>query len=186
MNQLLEWLPLLLFFAVFKLRGIYFATGALMAALAAQALLYRLRNGHFKKVHLITTAVALVLGGLTLGLRDQRFIEWKPTVLLGLAAAAFLGSTWVGRRPLARAMFEGAFPDGLAVSARAWRALNALWAAWFALLAAANVYVAQHYPASVWVDFKVFGVSIATFAFMLPQAFWLASRANRTDVQPGA
>jgi intracellular septation protein A len=32
MNQLLEWSPLLAFFIVFKLFGIYWATGALMVA----------------------------------------------------------------------------------------------------------------------------------------------------------
>jgi intracellular septation protein A len=32
MNQLLEWSPLLAFFVVFELFGIYWATGALMLA----------------------------------------------------------------------------------------------------------------------------------------------------------
>jgi len=32
MNQLLEWSPLLAFFLVFKLSGIYWATAALMVA----------------------------------------------------------------------------------------------------------------------------------------------------------
>ena len=34
MNQLLEWSPLIVFFLVFKLFGIYWATGALMVACA--------------------------------------------------------------------------------------------------------------------------------------------------------
>ena len=186
MNQLLEWLPLLIFFAAFKLYGIYWATGALMAALVAQTVVHRLRAGRFKTMHVVTTATALVLGAATLGLHDERFIQWKPTVLLGLAAVAFLGSMRIGRQPLARRLLEGALGEQLDVAQRTWLRINVLWAAWFALLAAANIYVARHFSDAVWVNFKVFGLSIASFAFMLPQVFWLAARVRKSDVEPNA
>jgi intracellular septation protein A len=57
-------------------------------------------------MHVITAVVVLVLGTATLLLHDKRFIQWKPTVLLGLTALAFLGSSVVGRQPLARRMLE--------------------------------------------------------------------------------
>lgn len=178
MNQLFEWLPLLIFFAVFKARGIYWATGALMIACVALLLTHRLRTGRYKAMHAVTAAVALVLGAATLLLHDERFIQWKPTVLLALAAGVFLGSARVGRQPLARRLLEGAFSEDLAVAPRTWLIINALWAVWFALLAAANLYVARNFSDSVWVDFKVFGLSIATLAFMIPQVLWLGSRGK--------
>ncbi|HUY83696.1 MAG TPA: inner membrane-spanning protein YciB [Steroidobacteraceae bacterium] len=184
MNALLEWLPLLIFFIGFKAFGIYAATAALMVALVALLIAHRMRTGKFKPMHAVTAATALVLGTATLALHDERFIQWKPTVLLAMAAGAFLASFFFGSRPLARRLLEGAFAEELRVAPRTWRLINGLWAIWFALLAAANLYVAHHYPDAVWVNFKVFGISIATLVFVFPQVLWLASRA-RPAPDPG-
>lgn len=176
MNQIIEWSPPIVFFAVFELAGIYWATAALMVAYTAVLFAHRLRTGRFKTMHVITVTVLMLLGGATLLLHDKRFIQWKPTVLLGLAAAAFLGSSVVGRRPLARRMLESVFSEPLEIGARTWLVINLAWAGWFAALAAANIYVAQNYPENVWVKFKVFGISAAMLAFMIPQVLWLNGR----------
>lgn len=178
MNQLLEWLPLIAFFVIFEILGIYWATAALMLACVLQLAIHRLRAGSFKTMHIVTTCVVLVLGTATLLLHDQRFIQWKLTVLLGLTSAVFLGSLAIGREPLVRRLLEAAFPEPLAVSARAWLILNLLWAAWFAAFAVLNLYVAKHFAVDLWVKFKVFGFPAATMIFMLPQVFWLASKAS--------
>jgi intracellular septation protein len=182
MNQLLEWSPLIVFFAAFELKDIYWATAALMVACVVQLLIHRLRAGSFKTMHIITTCVVLVLGAATLLLHDQRFIQWKLTVLLGLTSAVFLGSMVIGKQPLVRRLLEAAIPEPLAVSARAWLLINLLWAAWFAAFALLNLYVARHFEVSVWVKFKVFGFPAATMLFMLPQVFWLAARASPAPV----
>jgi intracellular septation protein len=176
MNQLLEWSPLLVFFVGFELFGIYWATAALMLACVLQLSVHRLRSGHFKTMHVITTAVALLLGSATLLLHDHRFIQWKPTVLLALASAAFLGSMIIGRQPLARRTLEAVFDAPLRVSPRAWLLINSVWVAWFALLAAVNLYVARNFAESVWVHFKVFGITAAMLVFLLPQVFWLSGK----------
>jgi intracellular septation protein len=178
MNQLLEWLPLIVFFVGFKLLGIYWATAALMIACVLQMAVHRLRTGKFKTMHVITVAVVVVLGSATLLLHDRRFIQWKPTVLLALAAAAFLGSMFIGKQPLARRMLEAVFKEPLLISSRAWLLINSLWVGWFALLAAANIYVARNFAESVWVNFKVFGISIAMLIFMMPQVLWLSSKTK--------
>jgi intracellular septation protein len=178
MNQLLEWSPLIVFFLVFKLFGIYWATASLMLICTMVALAHRLRAGRFKTMHVVTVAVVLLLGSATLWLHDRRFIQWKPTVLLALTAAAFLLSTVIGRKPLARRMLEGVFSEELDISPQTWIFINSLWVGWFALLAAANIYVAQNFAESIWVNFKVFGLSVAMILFMIPQVFWLNGRAR--------
>ena len=178
MNQLLEWSPLIVFFLVFKTLGIYWATGALMIACVALMLIHRLTAGSYKTMHVATAAVVVVLGSATLLLHDKRFIQWKPTVLLGAAAVAFLGSTFIGSQPLARRMLGGVFSEPLDVSRHAWTVLNALWAGWFAVLAWANIYIAHNFAESVWVNFKVFGISIAMMLFMVPQVLWLNGRMH--------
>jgi intracellular septation protein len=185
MNQLLEWLPLLVFFVGFKLLGIYWATAALMVACALQLVVHRLRTGQFKTMHIATTVVVLVLGSATLLLHDRRFIQWKPTVLLALAAAVFLGSMAIGKQPLARRMLEAVFNEPLQISARAWLLINSLWVGWLALLAAANIYVAQNFAESVWVNFKVFGITVAMLIFMLPQVLWLSGKTKAAQSDPG-
>jgi intracellular septation protein len=182
MNQLLEWSPLLAFFLVFKLSGIYWATAALMVACLIVLFVHRASTGKYKTVHAITAIIAVVLGAATLLLHDKRFIQWKPTVLLALAAVAFLASNVIGKQPLARRMLEGVFSEPLHIAARGWRLINTLWAAWFALLAALNIWVARSFPEHVWVNFKVFGITAAMLLFMIPQVLWLN---GKTKAAPG-
>jgi intracellular septation protein len=186
MNQLLEWSPLVVFFVVFELAGIYWATGALMVMYSAVMLAHRMRSGRFKPMHVITVTVLLVLGGATLLLHDKRFIQWKPTVLLALTAAAFLGSSVIGRQPLARRMLEGVFNEPLEIERRTWLLINLAWVGFFAALAAANIYVAENYSEALWVKFKVFGITAATLVFMVPQVLWLNGKVKpaQSDAAP--
>jgi intracellular septation protein len=183
MNQLLEWAPLIVFFAAYKLLGIYWATGALMVICVVVMFAHRLTAGRYKPMHVVTAGVALALGSATLLLHDKRFIEWKPTVLLGIAAVAFLATSFIGKKPLAERMFEGVFSEPLDLSLAAWRRINALWAAWFALLAAANIYIAHNFAESVWVNFKVFGISVAMMIFMIPQVIWLNGKTKAVQTE---
>lgn len=176
MAQILEWSPAVVFFVAFKLFGIYWATAALMVSCVALMLVHRATSGKFKTMHVVTATVALVLGTATLLLRDPRFIQWKPTLLLGIAAVAFLGSNVVGKQPLARRMLEGVFDQPLNLSRHGWVLINLAWAIWFALLAVANIYVAHNLSESTWVNFKVFGITLAMIVFMVPQVIWLNSR----------
>lgn len=178
MNQLIEWLPLLAFFVVFKVFDIYWATAVLMIACVVQLCVHRYRTGKFKTMHVAITALALVLGSATLLLHDKRFIQLKPTLLLGATALAFLGSSFIGRQPLARRMLESVFSEPLKVAPHAWQLLNLLWALWFALLAAANLYIAHNFAESVWVNFKVFGITAAMILFMVPQVIWLSGKTE--------
>jgi intracellular septation protein len=180
MTQLLELSPLILFLLAYKLWGIYTATATLMAACVALALLHRLRTGSFKTMHLITAGVVVALGSLTLLLHDARFIQWKPTVLLGLGACAFLASMVIGKQPLVRRMFEGVFPEPLEVSMRAWMLINLLWVIWFTLLAVLNIYIAHNFAEGTWVNFKVYGITPATMLFMIPQVLWLSAKIKPT------
>jgi intracellular septation protein len=178
MNQVLEWSPLIVFFVVFELFGIYWATAALMVVCTVVMFAHRMRTGRFKTMHVVTVGVLLVLGSATLLLHDKRFIQWKPTVLLALTAVAFLGSSVIGRQPLARRMLEGVFNEPVEIAPRTWFLINFAWVVWFVALAAANIYVAQNFPEGVWVKFKVFGITAAMLVFMIPQVIWLNGKVK--------
>jgi intracellular septation protein len=183
MNQLLEWSPLIVFFVIFKLYGIYWATGSLMVTTVALMSAHKLQTGRYKKMHIVTVAVVLILGTATLVLHDKRFIQWKPTILMGFAAIAFFVSTFVGARPLARRMMESVFSEPVDLSRRAWAVINLLWAGWFAVLAVTNIYIAQNFAENVWVNFKVFGITIAIVVFMIPQVIWLNGKTRPAPVE---
>ena len=69
---------------------IYTATGVLMASTVLQtAVLYAMEK-KVATVQKATLALILIFGGLTLSLHDERFIQWKPTVLYSALALVLL------------------------------------------------------------------------------------------------
>ena len=117
--------------------------------------------------------------------KTVRFIQWKPTILLSLAAAAFLGSMVLGKQPLARRMLEAVFTQPLPLAARTWLLINSLWVGWLAFLAAANIYVARNFDENIWVNFKVFGITVAMLVFMVPQVIWLSGKTKTLQSDQG-
>jgi intracellular septation protein len=59
------------------------------------------------------------------------------------------------------------------------------WTAWFAVLAVANIYIARNFAESVWVNFKVFGITIAMLVFMIPQVIWLNGKTRAAQPERG-
>jgi len=111
-----------------------------------------------------------VFGGATLLLRDETFIKWKPTVLYWLFALVLSGSVLLFRKNLLRAMLKSqvVLPESV------WTRLNWSWAAFFAAMGAANIYVAYSFPTDFWVNFKLFGGVGLMLLFVIAQAFFLS------------
>ncbi|MDN4130848.1 septation protein A [Pantoea ananatis] len=163
MKQLLDFLPLVVFFIFYKLYDIFVASGALVVAtglaLVASWLLYR----KLEKMTIFTFVLVAVFGTLTLVFHNDEFIKWKVTVIYTLFALALLFSQWFMKQPLIQTMLgkELELPDHV------WRNLNIAWALFFLICGLANIYVAFWLPQSVWVNFKVFGLTGLTLLFTL-------------------
>ena len=169
MKQLLDFLPLVLFFGAYKLGDIYIATGVLMAATIVQmALVYKM-DGRLQTMHKVTLVLVLVFGALTLGLHDERFIKWKPTLLYtGMAAALAVGQ-WGLRKNFLQAMLGQQLP----LSAPVWNRLNVSWMLYALFMAAINAYVAAYFSTDAWVDFKLWGYAFP-IVFLLGQGLYIA------------
>jgi intracellular septation protein len=177
MQQLIDFLPLIAFFASFKLGGIYVATAVLIAATAVQIGVHWIRTRTVKTMHWVTALLVLILGSATLLFKEAQFIQWKPTVLMWITGAAFLVSHFVGAKPLSRRFLESMLAEHLApVSDRTWKRINLVWVAFLLAMGALNLYVARTFSMDTWVNFKVFGISILLLLFALPQALWLAAK----------
>jgi intracellular septation protein len=178
MQNILELATLAVFVVAYYLRGIYTATTALMVAVAVVLVIDIARTRRVPLRHSLSAALVFVFGTATLLLHNRRYIEWKPTIFFWLAAAAFLASFWIGKRPLVATLLGPALDStGTGtIPERLWKRLNALWVAFYAALGVANLEVAYHASERAWVNFKVFGLTAATAVFIFGQVFWLARR----------
>jgi intracellular septation protein len=95
---------------------------------------------------------------------------------------AFLGSFWIGDRPLVQRFLGAALGGEALVEASVWRRLNWLWIVFYIFLGFLNLAVAFNASERAWVNFKVFGLTLATFIFVAAQVAWL-SRRSATAVQ---
>ncbi|AIX73637.1 MAG: septation protein A [Mixta calida] len=163
MKQLLDFLPLVVFFIFYKLYDIYIASGALIAAtglaLVASWVLYR----KLEKMTIFTFVLVAVFGTLTLVFHNDEFIKWKVTVIYTLFAVALLFSQFFMEKPLIQSMLG----KELQLPQHAWRKLNIAWALFFLACGLANIYVAFWMPQAFWVNFKVFGLTGLTLLFTL-------------------
>jgi intracellular septation protein len=113
---------------------------------------------------LVSGAVVLVFGTLTLYLRDDTFIKLKPT-LVYLIFAAVLGAGLLLKKPLLELLLGSAFN----LSDEGWRKLTVRWVLFFVAMAVVNEVVWRNFSTDVWVSFKAFGFLPITFLFALAQ-----------------
>jgi len=173
MQILIDFFPIIVFFVTYKLYGMYAATAAIIIAMAVQIAAQWLRKRTVSKMLLTSGALVAVFGGITLLLRDPIFIQWKPTIVNWLFAAAFLASRYIGETTLTERMMGHA----VELDGPMWRQLNLMWVGNFSFLGAANIYVVYNFDEAAWVNFKLFGMLGLTLLMALAQALWIASRA---------
>src|SRR6476620_11103772 len=114
MKFLFDLLPVVLFFAAFKLFDIYVATSAAIVATILQVAWLKLRGRRVDLMLWASLAIIVVFGGASLLLQDETFIKWKPTVLYWLFGAVLTGSALL-RRNLVRSVLspELQLPDAI-------------------------------------------------------------------------
>jgi intracellular septation protein len=199
MKIFLDFLPLLLFFAVGKYAdhnadwAARFATdhfgfmvsGGVVGTAEASALLATIvvilatgvqvgwllaRRQKVDMMLWMTFALVVVLGGATIWFHNPTFIKWKPSVLYWVMGLAFWASQVLFRKNLLRTMLGGQ----LQLPAPVWQRLNFAWIAFFGLLGLLNLYVAYAFSTSTWFTFKAFGVTSLMLVFMLAQGFYIS------------
>ncbi|ABR74252.1 intracellular septation protein A [Actinobacillus succinogenes] len=154
MKQLLEFIPLILFFTVYKLSGIRDAAITLVIATIVQMLILRVKYGKIEKQQVIMGVAVVFFGLLTAYFNEVKYLQWKVTIVYALFAAILLIGQFVFKTPLIRKLLgkEIELPD------TAWQKLNLGWAGFFVLCMLVNIYISQYYSEDIWVDFKSFGI----------------------------
>jgi len=182
-KQFIDFIPLILFFIVYKvepraielaghsvsLGGIFSATAVLILAsvVVYGALLIHQRK--LEKGQWLTLAACLLFGGMTLAFHSETFLKWKAPVVNWLFALAFTASHFIGDKLLIQRMLGHA----MNLPAEVWKRLNMAWIGFFLFSGCANLFVAFTFH-EFWVDFKVFGSLGMTVLFLVAQGVYLA------------
>ncbi|WP_087019791.1 septation protein A [Thaumasiovibrio subtropicus] len=176
MKQLLDFIPLIIFFILYQRYDIYFATGALIVATAVQMLVTWVLYKKVEKMQLATFVMVLIFGGMTILFQDEAFIKWKVTILY----AAFALGLWISqlmKKPLIKSMLG----KEIVLEDQAWLRLNRAWAVFFLFCAVLNIYVSYSFSLDTWVNFKVFGLLGLTFMFTLGSGVFLYRHMSKED-----
>lgn len=158
-------------------QALYWATAVLMLGTVLQLLWLHQRKKAISKQHWLTAIAILVLGSITLILKNPMFLKWKPTIVNLVFAAALLVSQWLGKTNIVQKMLGGVFtmPDAL------WRRLNLAWAIYLAFMAGLNLVIAYGFSDDFWVGFKLWGSGGCAMLFFFAQAYVLRHYLNHDD-----
>jgi intracellular septation protein len=199
MKLLADFLPIILFFAAFKLAGsdkdaaaafasehfgflvsggvvgageapVLLATLVVIVATLVQVLLLKLRGKKVDTMLWVSLVLVMVLGGLTIWFHSETFIKWKPTLLYWVMAGTFvLGPLLFGKNLLRLLLGEQ-----LQLPEPIWQRLNWAWVIFFSAMGALNLWVAYTFSTDTWVNFKLFGSIGLMIVFTLAQGFYLS------------
>ncbi len=168
MKTLLEFGPLLLFFGTYYLSepetAFFAATAVLVVASVITLGLSRILFGKIPIMPMVTTALVVFFGGLTLALQDKTFIKMKPTIVYLLFAITLIIGLYL-KKPLIKYVLGQA----IQLSDTGWTALTIRWIGFFIAMAFINELVWRNFSESVWVNFKVFGALPLTLIFGMCQ-----------------
>ena len=170
MNFIYDYFPIVCFFIAYKIGGIYWATGIVIAATAVQVLIFWIRHHRVEKMQLIVLVLIVVLGGMTILFHNPKFIEWKPSVIYWIFAILLIGSLYFREK---RPLLERMLGSKLELPMKAWRVLTKTWGLYFFLMGFINLYVAYEYTMTQWVYFKLFGTLGATLVMLVIQGVYI-------------
>lgn len=189
----LELGPVILFFVGFTMMkdqtytiagteysGFLVMTAALIVMIAITSAIFWALTGTLSRMQLLTLVLVVVMGGISIWLKDERFIKMKPT-LVYVAFGTILGfGLWRGQSYLSLVM-EQALP----LKPEGWMILTRRLTLFFFVLAAANEAVWRLMSTEAWVNLETFGTPVAMFAFFMAQAR-VIDRYSIDEDKPGA
>ncbi|MFA9488254.1 MULTISPECIES: septation protein A [unclassified Mannheimia] len=179
MKQILEFIPLILFFVVYKMDGIQMASIVLVIATIAQMIALKVLYGKIEKQQLIMSGAVVFFGLLSAYFNEVKYLQWKVTIVYSLFALVLLVSQFVFKVPLIKKLLgkEINLPD------QVWNKINFGWAIFFIICMLLNIYISQYLSEDVWVDFKSFGIIGLTLVATVITGFVLYPYLKETEKQ---
>ena len=199
MKLLLDFLPLVFFFATYKFAGahadaagafathwlggivsggvvgpkeapVLLGTVVVIAATLLQAIWMKANRRKIDLMLWISLALVVVLGGMTVWFHNETFIKWKPSIAFWLMGLVF----WISQAFLHKNLLRSTLGAEIELSDMVWQRLNFAWVAYFGLMGLLNVWVVYSFSTDAWANFHTFGTTALSFAFILGQGFYLS------------
>ncbi|WP_301098944.1 septation protein A [Otariodibacter sp.] len=155
MKKLLEFIPLILFFIIYKTYGIQEGAIVLSVATVVQLILLKILYKQIEKSQWIMGISVIIFGLLTAYFNDLTFLKWKVTLINALFAVVLLTSQFGFKKPIIQALLG----KELTLPQSTWETLNLGWAGFFILCMVINIIIGQFFSDDVWTTFKVFGLT---------------------------
>ncbi|HBY87166.1 MAG TPA: septation protein A [Colwellia sp.] len=169
MQLFIEYFPLLVFFIINSIAGIYWATGSLIVAAFIQIFYYKFKKEKIPAKQWIIFGLIVVFGGLTIYLQNDAFLKWKVTIINAFFAGALLVSNTFFKKNIIKEFLS----ESLSLPDNIWSRLNFSWALFFLFCSGLNYYIAFNFPLDTWVNFKVFGLTGLMFLFSITSILFL-------------
>ena len=198
MKILFDFLPIVLFFGMFKYAEgnrdwaaatatewlgfmvaggivgpaeapVLLATVVVIVSTFAQILWLKVSGKKVDKMLWVSLGLVTALGGATIYFHNESFIKWKPTVLYWVMGSALL----LGQLVFKKNGIKSVMGTQMKLPDSVWRVVNFSWVGFFALMGFLNLYVAFNFETSTWVNFKLFGGIGLMVLFVMVQAIYL-------------
>ena len=197
MKLLFDLFPVILFFAAFKIAEgqpdaaialaerfmgegltampapVFIATVVAIAATFLQVGWLMLRGRKVEPMLWISLAVIVVFGSLTLYLRNEMFIKWKPTILYWIFGGILVYGNFAGRNFIRMLLSKAE----IEMPGHAWGTLQNMWIGFFAAMGVVNLLVAYLCSTDTWVNFKLFGLMGLTLVFTIGIGVFMTKHA---------
>ena len=143
-----------------------------MIASTVQVAMIKLLTGTVEKQLLWLFAVVVVAGSATLILRNDLFIQWKPTIVNWLFATALIASQILTKENLLKKMLG----SQIVLPEEIWSKLAIGWSVGFGFAGLLNLIVAYTFSLDFWVSYKLFGGFGITLLYILITLSYLSKK----------
>ena len=106
MKQIIEFLPIIIFAAIFfYTKDIFLATLVLIISLFIQICLEYVIDQNIPKKSLIIFFITLIFGGSALVFKNEQFLFWRPTIINWIFSLFILLSQMIWKKSLLKLFF---------------------------------------------------------------------------------
>lgn len=177
-NLIVDFGPLLIFFLAYRhfspggdgepfgaVTAVIKGTVAFMIATVVALIVSKWRLGHVSPMLWLTTILILGFGALTVVFQNAFWIQIKPTAVYLMFAGVLFAGLLKGK-PMLKVLLQSAF-EGL--NDIGWMKLSRNWAWFFLFLAVLNTALVFTVSFDTWLQAKLWGFTVLSFAFTLSQ-----------------
>ena len=177
LHTLVDYGPLLVFLGVYKfyqppqdstfgeIAAVIYGTIAFMVAAVLALAFSKWKFGKVSPMLILSTTLIVGFGGLTIWLRDERFVQFKPTAIYALCGL-ILVIGWLRKRAWMEVLLGAAFEG---VNEQGWLKFSRNWGFFFFALAALNEVMVRTMSFESWLWAKLWVFLPLSFIFTLTQ-----------------